>query len=112
MEGLKNRWLTERISTDTRAPPTSPSADPKPVMLFDHEFISIDEIPAHPIVVRLARHDERRNQRVPLAEEIAKLPRHRRVEHTDLEQRRKGSIADDRRTPPDSVGYSIEERYS
>jgi hypothetical protein len=34
MDGLKNRWFTERISTETRAAPTVPSADPNPVMLL------------------------------------------------------------------------------
>jgi hypothetical protein len=32
MEGLKNRWFTDRTSTETFTGPTSPSADPKPVI--------------------------------------------------------------------------------
>jgi hypothetical protein len=33
MEGLKNRWFTDRTSTNTLDAPTMPSAAPNPVML-------------------------------------------------------------------------------
>src|SRR5436190_20295472 len=85
MDGLKKRWFTERTSTLTRPPPTTPSAAPNPVMLRiissglsygTTTRLSIPEIPSHAIELRLTRHLEARNQPVPLLEHVTELIGH------------------------------------
>src|SRR5688572_11233992 len=97
MLGEKKRWLTVLSSTLTREPPTTPSAAPKPVMLrimnsrASYELattLSIEEVPAHAVVVRQSRHLEPGHDGVDLAENISILPRDRRVIEPQLEQSR------------------------
>src|SRR5688500_9852118 len=96
MLGEKNRWLTVRSSTLTRDPPTAPSAAPNPVMLrimnsrASYELtttLSIEEVPAHAVVVGQPRHLKAGNHRVDLARHIAVLPRNRSIVEPQLEQR-------------------------
>src|SRR2546423_326085 len=73
IEGLKKRWLTDRTSTATRVPPTSPSAAPNPVMLriIDKRVsyaltttLSIPELPAHAVELVQSRHQVARHELV------------------------------------------------
>src|SRR5690606_16509470 len=84
MVALKNRWLTERSSTATRAVPTTPSAAPNPVMLritcklasygmTTILSISVREVPANAIVVDRPRHREPGNHLVLLVHEVPVL---------------------------------------
>src|SRR5690242_17377361 len=72
MLGLKNRWLTVRISTVTCAVPTRPVAAPNPVMLRimwnrvsygATRTLSIPEVPADAVHHLLSREDESRDVR-------------------------------------------------
>src|SRR5688500_14399358 len=100
MDGLKNRWFTERTSTLTRPPPTTPSAAPNPVMLRiissgvsygGATRLSIPEIPSDTVELRLARHLESGDQRVPLLKHVAELVRHDRGRDADLDPEREGA---------------------
>src|ERR1043166_745980 len=84
-DGLKKRWLTARISTETRDSPTSPSAAPKPVMLRIMAGKLIPELPSHAVEVCLTRHQETRHLLVSLAEHVAELPRDDGVHDAKLE---------------------------
>src|SRR6185437_14335411 len=78
IDGLKKRWLTARISTETRCAPTVPSAIPKPVMLVimcsllsycpattlsnSRDAVrSVEKVPSDPVHVDRARHQVARN---------------------------------------------------
>src|SRR5262245_24620681 len=80
MVELKKRWLTERSSTVTRAPPTVPSAAPKPVMLriigkhlsyLPTITLSIEEVPPGAVEVHHSRHHVAGHLLVELTDEIA-----------------------------------------
>src|SRR5687768_8356358 len=80
--GLKNRWFTVRISTLARAPPTSPSAAPNPVMLdimwsglsYDAAMsLSIPKFPSDAVDREHSRHLESRNDLVLVRENIPLL---------------------------------------
>src|SRR5260221_443052 len=102
MDGLKNRWLTERTSTLTRPLPTSPSAAPKPVMLriissrvsYDAATIlSIPEIPSHAVELRLARKVVTGNLRVSLLKQVPELVGDDRRLHADFQLERDEPIS-------------------
>src|SRR5829696_91777 len=99
-EGLKNRWLTDRSSTVTRAPATSPSAAPYPVMLRimgnrlsygATRRLSIPEAPPHTVVLRLPRHQVAGGLPVDLTQQVAVLVCDDRVEEADLDDARQRS---------------------
>src|SRR4051812_12769019 len=107
MDGLKKRWFTERTSTLTRPPPTSPSAAPNPVMLRiissrvsyarattlsirravgpPPARPSVPELPAHAVELHLPRHEEARHLGVPLLKQVPELVRHHRRLDPDLQ---------------------------
>src|SRR5215213_11489728 len=94
MDGLKKRWFTERTSTLTRPPPTTPSAEPNPVMLriISSQLsygvatrLSIPEIPSHTVELGLPRQIISGDELVPLLKHVAELIRHHRRLHSDLQ---------------------------
>src|SRR5688572_29406353 len=100
MDGLKKRWFTERTSTLTRPPPTTPSAAPNPVMLRiisssvsygGTTRLSIPEIPSDTGELCLSRHLKAGYQRVPLLEQIAELVRDDRGRDSDLDPEGEGA---------------------
>src|SRR5439155_8659675 len=87
---------------ETFAPPTSPSAAPKPVMLFiigNHVSnstttrLSIPKLPPDAVEIRLPRRGEAEYLGVSLAQEISELPGHDCADDTELEQRRDCAVA-------------------
>src|SRR5690242_4381582 len=131
MDGLKKRWFTERSSTLTRPPPTSPSAAPNPVMLRiissrvsygctttlsircppgrrpQPARASVPEIPSHAVELPLARHEEARHLLILLLQEIAELIRDDGCLDTDLEAERQQPVV---AGAPQGVGGSEAHR--
>src|SRR5258708_11156723 len=90
MLGLKNRWLTDRISTAMRLLPTVESPLPNPVMLFmRRDAISVyektlwlvPEVPSHSVEIRRSRHQVSRRLIVPRPAHVPHLPPHHRPSH-------------------------------
>src|SRR3981189_324259 len=101
MDGLKKRWFTERTSTLTRPPPTSPSAAPNPVMLriisssvsYGHtRRLSIPEVPPYTIELHLPRQEEAWHLGIVLLQQVAELIRHDGRLNPDLELERDGAV--------------------
>src|SRR6185312_392866 len=94
IDGLKNRWFTDRTSTATCAPPTWPSADPNPVMLriigkrrsyVLTTTLSIPELPPDTVELVQPRHQVAGNELVRVASNISELVRQHGADNPDLE---------------------------